>query len=112
MVTNPPRKGKRGSIHCFFPSFQTAIHTLISAIATRLGLTALVSRAQMLFDQAMSSGQFRWGRKSRLLAGSAIAIAAREAHRPVTAFDIAVGPFDRSVLCSCVHVDLCYPSIF
>ena len=46
--------------------------------------------AEAIFDQAMARGQFRWGRKAKLIAGASIAIAAREANKSVSLRDIAV----------------------
>ena len=61
-----------------------------AALASRLGHPGLTARAQLLFDQAMEKGQFRWGRKAKLVSGAAMVIALREAHKGETLRDISV----------------------
>ncbi|KAI0933650.1 hypothetical protein AcV5_005742 [Taiwanofungus camphoratus] len=66
-----------------------AMHEFIKSVATRLSHTGLSSRAQSIFDQAMSKAQYRWGRKAKLAAGASIAIAFRESHKGDSIRDIA-----------------------
>jgi transcription factor IIIB 90 kDa subunit len=48
------------------------------------------SRAKTIFDQAMSKGHHRWGRKAKLTAGASVAVALRESHKSESLRDIAV----------------------
>lgn len=82
----------RLSIHHFFPqcSQQSAMRQYISALTARIGHSALSTRTQILFDQAMACGRFHYGRKARLVAGSSLVIALREARKGETIKDIAV----------------------
>jgi transcription factor IIIB subunit 2 len=66
------------------------MHKYTAALASRLGHSGLAARVQLLFDQAMRKGQFRWGRKAKLVAGASMAIALREAHKGETLRDISV----------------------
>lgn len=61
----------------------------IRSISTRLSNPGLSSRASTIFTQAMAAGHYRWGRKAKLAAGAAIAIALRESHKPDSLRDIA-----------------------
>lgn len=61
-----------------------------AALAKRIGHPGLFPRTQFLFDQALERGHVRWGRKARLVAGAALAIALREARKGETIRDIAV----------------------
>lgn len=54
-----------------------------------MNAAALSPRALTLFNQAKTAGQFRWGRKTRLIAGACLSIALREANRPNSFHDIA-----------------------
>ena len=56
----------------------------------RLSARGSADRAQTLFDQGMSRGKFRWGRKSKRMAGAALAIALRESKKGDALRDIAV----------------------
>jgi len=67
-----------------------AMYEFIQIITTRLSTPGSTPRAQGVFDQAMSKGRYRWGRKSKLIAGASIAIALREAHKSDSIRDIAV----------------------
>lgn len=62
----------------------------IRTLAGRLSGESSVSRAQAIFDQAMSRGRYRWGRTAKLLAGASLAIAFREANKSDSLRDIAV----------------------
>ncbi|TBU29028.1 hypothetical protein BD311DRAFT_693598 [Dichomitus squalens] len=66
-----------------------AMHEFIRTIATRLSNPGLTTRAQGVFDQAMRLGEYRWGRKAKLTAGAALAIALRESHKSDSIRDIA-----------------------
>ncbi|TDL27586.1 hypothetical protein BD410DRAFT_894660 [Rickenella mellea] len=79
-------------------------HRYISALASRIGHSGLAPRAKLLFDQGMIRGQFRWGRKARLVAAAAIAIAAREAHKGTTIPDIAYLVNESSVSVSSMFI--------
>lgn len=62
----------------------------IADLARRIGYSALTSRTTFLSERAMEEGRFRYGRKARLVAGSCLAIALREAQKGETIKDIAV----------------------
>ncbi|KAJ7582857.1 hypothetical protein C8J56DRAFT_865148 [Mycena floridula] len=64
-----------------------AIHGFIKSLSTSLHLPIL--RAETIFDQAMSTGRFRWGRKAQLVAGASVSIALRQAKRPDSIRQIA-----------------------
>ncbi|KIJ16735.1 hypothetical protein PAXINDRAFT_162390 [Paxillus involutus ATCC 200175] len=66
-----------------------AMSTFINSVLTRLNNPGLSPRAEAIFTQAMSKGQYRWGRKAKLAAGAAIAIALRDAHKSDSLRDIA-----------------------
>jgi transcription factor IIIB subunit 2 len=68
---------------------QNAMHDLIQSLASMLSATGAASRAKSLFSQAMARGHFRWGRKARLIAAAALAIALRESQKPDSISDIA-----------------------
>lgn len=61
----------------------------IFTLAKRIGHPGLYPRTQLLFDQALERGHVRWGRKARLVAGAALAIALREGRKGETMKDIA-----------------------
>ncbi|CCM03689.1 uncharacterized protein FIBRA_05833 [Fibroporia radiculosa] len=65
------------------------MHEFIRSLAARLCSPGTAVRAQGLFDQAMRRGQFRWGRKAKLVAGAAISIAFRESRKSDSISDIA-----------------------
>ncbi|KAH9926127.1 uncharacterized protein B0H18DRAFT_351681 [Fomitopsis serialis] len=66
-----------------------AIREFIQTLAIRLSARGAAERAQTLFDQVMTRGQFRWGRQSKRMAGAALAIALRESKRSDALRDIA-----------------------
>ncbi|KAI0811174.1 hypothetical protein BC629DRAFT_1589911 [Irpex lacteus] len=66
-----------------------AMHEFISAIASRLSHPGSAPRAQAIFDQAMSSGKYRWGKKAKRTAGASLAVSLREAKKSVSLRDIA-----------------------
>ncbi|OBZ75422.1 Transcription initiation factor IIB [Grifola frondosa] len=66
-----------------------AMHEFIRSVATQLSSPGLTPRAQGIFDQAMSRGRYRWGRKAKRAAGAAVAIALRETHKSDSLRDIA-----------------------
>ncbi|KAI0747668.1 hypothetical protein C8Q80DRAFT_1336730 [Daedaleopsis nitida] len=66
-----------------------AMHEFIRTLAVRLSNPGVTPRAQGIFDQAMRVGQYRWGRKAKLTAGAALAIALRESHKSDAIRDIA-----------------------
>ncbi|EPT06228.1 hypothetical protein FOMPIDRAFT_1109667 [Fomitopsis schrenkii] len=68
---------------------RAAIHSFIQALAVRVSARGAAERAQTLFDQAMSRDKFRWGRKSKRMAGAALAIALRESKKSDALRDIA-----------------------
>ncbi|KAK0459588.1 uncharacterized protein EV420DRAFT_1641793 [Desarmillaria tabescens] len=61
----------------------------INSLANILSVPTLSSRATTLFTQAMAAGNFRWGRKAKLVAGACLSIALRESKRPDFLRDIA-----------------------
>ncbi|KAL4244089.1 hypothetical protein ABKN59_011224 [Abortiporus biennis] len=65
-----------------------AMHEFISTLSSRLSSTGLAARAQTLFDQAMSKGKFRWGKKAKILAGACLSIALRESGKSDSLKDI------------------------
>lgn len=66
------------------------MHDFIRTLAVTLSLPGCTTRAQTIFDQAMAQGRFRWGRKSKMIAGAAVAVASRESNKSVSLRDIAV----------------------
>ncbi len=66
------------------------MHEFIKSIAGRLSFSGSATRAQAVFDQAMSKGGLRWGRKAKLVAGASLAVALRESHKSDSLRDIAV----------------------
>ncbi|EIN03416.1 hypothetical protein PUNSTDRAFT_147062 [Punctularia strigosozonata HHB-11173 SS5] len=66
-----------------------AMHSYILGILTRLSHPGLLPRANTLFDNAMTTGKLRWGRKAKLTAGASIIIALRESGRSSFLDDIA-----------------------
>ncbi|KAJ8456454.1 hypothetical protein ONZ45_g18715 [Pleurotus djamor] len=67
-----------------------AMHDFVRSLSNALSVPGLSPRTITLFTQAMATGQFRWGRKARCLAGVCLAIALRESNRPDGLNDIAV----------------------
>ena len=66
------------------------MHEFIRTLASNLSQPGVAIRAQTIFDQAMTRGHFRWGRKSKRVAGVSVAIALRESHKGISLRDIAV----------------------
>ncbi|KAI0806974.1 hypothetical protein C8Q74DRAFT_1188006 [Fomes fomentarius] len=66
-----------------------AMHQFIQTLAMRLSSPGITQRAQGIFDQAMRVGQYRWGRRAKLTAGAALAIALRESRKSDSIHDIA-----------------------
>ncbi|GJE98119.1 hypothetical protein PsYK624_143410 [Phanerochaete sordida] len=66
-----------------------AMHEFIRSMASSLSNSSSTARAQAIFDQAMRQGRYRWGRKAKLLAGAALAIALRESNKSDSLRDIA-----------------------
>ena len=69
---------------------QISMHEFIRGIAGRLANPGVTVRAQAIFDQAMARGHYRWGRRAKLTAGAALAIALRESHKSDSIRDLAV----------------------
>ena len=69
------------------------MHEFIRTAASSLASPGVTARAQGVFDQAMRAGAFRWGRKAKLTAGAALAIALRESHKSDSIRDIAVSTY-------------------
>lgn len=67
-----------------------SMHEFIRTLASNLSQPGCAIRAQAILDQAMARGHFRWGRKSKLVAGASVAIASRESNKSVSLRDIAV----------------------
>ncbi|KAK7467056.1 hypothetical protein VKT23_004118 [Stygiomarasmius scandens] len=67
-----------------------SIHGFINSLASSLSMSGLAPRASTLFDQAMRTGQFRWGTKAKLVAGACLSIAIRESKLPDSLRDIAI----------------------
>jgi transcription factor IIIB subunit 2 len=66
------------------------MHAFIRTLSRQLESPGISTRAQTLFDQAMSTGNPRWGRKAKLTAGACVAIALRESHKSDSLRDISV----------------------
>ncbi|KIY68639.1 hypothetical protein CYLTODRAFT_351111 [Cylindrobasidium torrendii FP15055 ss-10] len=66
-----------------------AMNQWITSLASALSASGLAQRTCHLFNQAMKAGQFRWGRKAKLVAGACLSIALRESKRPDSRVDIA-----------------------
>ncbi|KAF5386842.1 hypothetical protein D9615_001887 [Tricholomella constricta] len=66
-----------------------AMAQFISSLAISINASGLSPRAIIIFNQSMASGNFRWGRKAKLVAGASLAIALREYRRPDSLNDIA-----------------------
>lgn len=61
----------------------------ITSVLTKLKNPGLSPRAEAIFTQAMTKGNYKWGRKAKLAAGASMAIALREAHKSDSLRDIA-----------------------
>ncbi|KAI0648238.1 hypothetical protein C8Q79DRAFT_999652 [Trametes meyenii] len=66
-----------------------SMHDFVRVLATRLSNPGITARAQGIFDQAMTRGHYRWGRRAKLTAAAALAIALRESHKSDSIRDIA-----------------------
>ncbi|PCH38471.1 hypothetical protein WOLCODRAFT_88121 [Wolfiporia cocos MD-104 SS10] len=65
------------------------MHGFIHTIALRLSKPGLTLRARAIFDQAMAKGQYRWGRRAKLVAGASVSIALRESNQGDALRDVA-----------------------
>lgn len=76
------------------------------ALASRIGHSALGTRTLFLSESAMQKGKFRYGRKARLVAGAALAIALRENQKGETMRDIAASLIIGTIVRFCIS-DVC-----
>lgn len=60
---------------------KSEVHNYIKQFTVEIACPGLCERVCTLFDQAMTSGQFRWGFKAVLVAGAALVLALRETDR-------------------------------
>lgn len=74
---------------CFLLFAQAAMSPFINSVLSRLNHPGLSPRVHAIFAQAMTAGRHRWGRRAKLTAGAAMAIALREAHKSDLFRDIA-----------------------
>jgi transcription factor IIIB 90 kDa subunit len=76
------------------------MHDFIRSLASSLSVPGLSPRAVTLFYQAMTKGRCRWGRRAKLVAAAALAIALRESGKPDLLRDIAflIGETDPAAL--------------
>lgn len=65
------------------------MHWFIKNLARAAFVSSTTERAYNLFQKAMESGQYRWGRTAKLVAGACISIALRESNRPEMFPDLA-----------------------
>lgn len=65
------------------------MHWFIKNLASAAFVSGTTERAFHLFRNAMESGQYRWGRTAKLVAGACISIALRESNRPDMFPDLA-----------------------
>ncbi|KAI0328122.1 hypothetical protein GY45DRAFT_1362902 [Cubamyces sp. BRFM 1775] len=82
-----------------------SMHEFIRGLAGRLSNPGVTVRAQAIFDQAMTRGHYRWGRRAKLTAGAALAIALRESHKSDSIRDIADAGYTGCD--ACIHVYDC-----
>lgn len=61
----------------------------INSLASSINASSLSPRVIVLFNQSMATGRYRWGRKSKLVAGACLALALREYNRPDALYDLA-----------------------
>ena len=61
----------------------------VNSLASSINASSLSPRATILFNQAMATGRYRWGRKSKLVAGACLSLALREYNRPDALYDVA-----------------------
>ncbi|KAJ6546540.1 hypothetical protein DFH09DRAFT_646629 [Mycena vulgaris] len=79
-----------------FPSYSTSslsqddMHWFIKNLARAAFVSGTTERAYNLFEKAMRSGQYRWGRTAKLVAGACISIALRMNNRPEMFPDLAL----------------------
>ncbi|KAF7338412.1 hypothetical protein MVEN_02067000 [Mycena venus] len=66
------------------------MHWFIKNLARAAFVSGTTERAYNLFEKAMKSGQYRWGRTAKLVAGACISIALRESSRPDMFPDLAL----------------------
>ncbi|KAJ7109238.1 hypothetical protein C8R44DRAFT_884305 [Mycena epipterygia] len=66
------------------------MHWFIKNLARAAFVSSTTERAYNLFQKAMKSGQYRWGRMAKLVAGACISIALRESNRPEMFPDLAL----------------------
>ncbi|KAK7014983.1 hypothetical protein R3P38DRAFT_1423478 [Favolaschia claudopus] len=58
------------------------MHWFIKNLARAVLVSGVTERAYNLFEKAMKSGQYRWGRAAKLVAAASISIALRQSNRP------------------------------
>ncbi|KAJ7740745.1 hypothetical protein DFH07DRAFT_751511 [Mycena maculata] len=58
------------------------MHHFIKNLARAAFVSGTTERAYNLFEKAMTSGKYRWGRMAKLVAGACISIALRSSNRP------------------------------
>ncbi|KAJ7273573.1 hypothetical protein B0H12DRAFT_1090061 [Mycena haematopus] len=66
------------------------MHWFIKNLARAAFVSGTTERAYNLFEKAMKSGQYRWGRTAKLVAGACISIALRQSSRPDMFPDLAL----------------------
>ncbi|KAJ7905350.1 hypothetical protein B0H14DRAFT_2659939 [Mycena olivaceomarginata] len=66
------------------------MHWFIKNLARAAFVSGTTERAYNLFEKAMKSGQYRWGRTAKLVAGACISIALRQSNRPDMFPDLAL----------------------
>ncbi|KAF7363318.1 hypothetical protein MSAN_00987200 [Mycena sanguinolenta] len=66
------------------------MHWFIKNLARAAFVSGTTERAYNLFEKAMKSGQYRWGRTAKLVAGACISIALRQSGRPDMFPDLAL----------------------
>ncbi|KAJ7098054.1 hypothetical protein B0H15DRAFT_928396 [Mycena belliarum] len=66
------------------------MHWYIKNLARAAFVSGTTERAYTLFEQAIKSGQYRWGRTAKLVAAACISIALRESNRPEMFPDLAL----------------------
>ncbi|KAF8212384.1 hypothetical protein K438DRAFT_1663244 [Mycena galopus ATCC 62051] len=66
------------------------MHWFIKNLARAAFVSGTTERAYNLFEKAMKSGQYRWGRTAKLVAGACISLALRQSNRPDMFPDLAL----------------------
>ncbi|KAJ6455719.1 hypothetical protein C8R45DRAFT_881173 [Mycena sanguinolenta] len=66
------------------------MHWFIKNLARAAFVSGTTERAYNLFEKAMKSGQYRWGRTAKLVAGACLSIALRQSGRPDMFPDLAL----------------------